>query len=69
MVMDEKGQEVPLVDRQGKFVAEVVDFAGKFVKEEYYPEQVRNDPSFKSTDVLIAIKLKEDNLAFKVEKY
>lgn len=40
-----------------------------FVKEEYYDDATRNDPNFKPTDVLIAIKLKEDNKAFKVEKY
>ncbi|MEQ6168140.1 isoleucine--tRNA ligase [Ekhidna sp. MALMAid0563] len=69
MVKDEKGQDVPLVDKQGRFVEEVADFAGKFVKEEYYSDEERKDPDFKPTDVLIAIKLKEDNKAFKVEKY
>lgn len=69
MVKDEKDQDVPLVDKQGRFVAEVTDFAGKFVKEEYYSDEERNNPDFKPTDVLIAIKLKEDNKAFKVEKY
>jgi isoleucyl-tRNA synthetase len=69
MVLDDQGLEVPLVDRKGCFVAEVTDFAGKYVREEYYPDTVRQDPNFKSTDVLIAIKLKEENLAFKVEKY
>ncbi len=69
MIVDESGQEVPLVDKQGKFVKEVTDFAGKYVKEEYYPDEVRNQPDFKPTDVLIAVKLKEDNKAFKVEKY
>jgi isoleucyl-tRNA synthetase len=69
MVLDDQGLEVPLVDRKGCFVAEVTDFAGKYVREEYYPDPIRKDPNFKSTDVLIAIKLKEDNLAFKVEKY
>lgn len=69
MVKDEKDQDVPLVDKQGRFVQEVTDFAGKFVKEEYYSDEERNDPDFKPTDVLIAIKLKEDNKAFKVEKY
>ncbi|WP_370088802.1 isoleucine--tRNA ligase [Ekhidna sp.] len=69
MVKDEKDQDVPLVDKQGRFVAEVTDFAGKFVKEEYYSDEKRNNPDFKPTDVLIAIKLKEDNKAFKVEKY
>jgi isoleucyl-tRNA synthetase len=69
MVLDEKGNEVPLVNKQGKFVDEVTDFAGRFVKEEYYSDEERNKPDFKPTDVLIAIKLKEDNKAFKVEKY
>ena len=69
MVLDDQGLEVPLVDRKGCFVTEVTDFAGKYVREEYYPDAVRQDPNFKSTDVLIAIKLKEENLAFKVEKY
>ncbi|HET8861136.1 isoleucine--tRNA ligase [Marivirga sp.] len=69
MVKDEQGKDVPLVDKQGKFVTEVTDFAGKYVKEEYYDDATRNDPDFKPTDVLIAIKLKEENKAFKVEKY
>ena len=59
----------PLVDKQGKFVAEVSDFAGCYVKEEYYSDAERQSPDFKPTDVRIAIKLKEDNKAFKVEKY
>ena len=69
MVLDDQGLEVPLVDRKGCFVAEVTDFAGKYVREEYYSDADRKDPDFKSTDVLIAIKLKEENLAFRVEKY
>ncbi|MGI4805233.1 MAG: class I tRNA ligase family protein, partial [Janthinobacterium lividum] len=69
LVRDENGKEVPLVNKQGKFVAEVTDFAGKFVKEEYYSDAERNNPDFKPTDVLIAIKLKEDNKAFDVKKY
>jgi len=69
MVLDDQGLEVPLVDRKGCFVTEVTDFAGKYVREEYYPDSVRQDPNFKPTDVLIAIKLKEENLAFRVEKY
>lgn len=69
MVKDEKGQDTPLVNKQGKFVSEVTDFAGRFVKEEYYSDEERSQSDFKPTDVLIAIKLKEDNKAFKVEKY
>jgi isoleucyl-tRNA synthetase len=69
MVTDERGNELPLVDRQGKFVDEVTDFAGRYVKEEYYSDEERKDPDFKPTDVLIAIKLKENNKAFDVKKY
>ena len=69
MVIDEKGNEFPLVDKQGRMVEEVTDFAGKYVKEEYYSDEERNNPDFRPTDVLIAIKLKEDNKAFDVKKY
>uniref|UniRef100_UPI0037BFB2D5 class I tRNA ligase family protein n=1 Tax=Daejeonella sp. TaxID=2805397 RepID=UPI0037BFB2D5 len=69
MVIDEKGNEFPLVDKQGRMVPEVTDFAGKFVKEEYYSDEERKNPDFRPTDVLIAIKLKEDNKAFDVKKY
>ena len=69
MITDEKGNELPLVDKQGRFVEQVSDFAGKFVKEEYYSDEERKDPAFRPTDVLIAIKLKEDNKAFEVKKY
>ena len=69
MVLDENGQEAPLVDKQGRFVKEVTDFAGKYVKEEYYDKATREAADFKPTDVLIAILLKESNKAFKVEKY
>ncbi|WP_298361447.1 isoleucine--tRNA ligase [Runella sp.] len=69
MVRDENGKEVPIVDRQGRFVKEVGEFGGRFVKEEYYSDQERSEVDFKPTDVLIAIKLKEENRAFKVEKY
>lgn len=68
-VRDENGIDVPIVDKQGKFVKEITDFAGKYVREEYYDNETRSNPDFKSTDVLIAIKLKEESKAFKVEKY
>jgi isoleucyl-tRNA synthetase len=69
MVQDETGKEVPLVDKQGKFVNEVTDFAGRYVKEEYYSNEERADEGFKPTDVLISIKLKTENKAFDVKKY
>jgi len=69
MVKDENGKEVPIVDRQGRFVKEITDYAGRFVKPEYYSQEEQDDPEFRPTDVLIAIKLKEEGKAFKVEKY
>ena len=69
MISDEKGNEFPIVDKQGRFVQEVTDFAGRYVREEYYSDEERRDPDFRPTDVLIAIKLKEDNKAFDVRKY
>jgi isoleucyl-tRNA synthetase len=69
MVKDETGKEVPIVDRRGRFVNEITDYAGRFVKPEYYSAEEQADPEFRATDVLIAIRLKEEGKAFKVEKY
>ncbi|MEJ6981770.1 isoleucine--tRNA ligase [Pedobacter sp. P351] len=69
LVTDENGKQQPLVNRQAKFVDEVTDFAGHYVKEEFYTDEERKSSDFKPTDVLIAIKLKEDNKAFDVKKY
>ena len=66
LVLDENGNAVPLVDLQGRFVAQMGDMAGKYVKNEYYNE---GEAPEKSVDVEIAIRLKEENKAFKVEKY
>ena len=62
-VKDTDGNNVPLVDKQGKFVKEVTDFAGMHVKtkeDQEHPE--------KSTDLAIALKLKKEGKAFKIEK-
>lgn len=69
MVKDELGKDVPLVNKQGKFVDEVTDFPGFYVKEEYYTAEERAAEGFKPTDVLISIKLKTENKAFDVKKY
>jgi isoleucyl-tRNA synthetase len=66
LVKDERGNLVPLVDLQGKFRPEMGELAGMFVKNEYYNE---SEAPEKSVDVQIAIKLKTENKAFKVEKY
>ncbi len=66
LVKDENDNLVPLVDLQGKFRREMGEFGGKYVKNEYYDE---GEAPEKSVDVELAIKLKEENRAFKVEKY
>ncbi|MGB2386031.1 MAG: isoleucine--tRNA ligase [Flavobacteriaceae bacterium] len=66
LVKDEDDNLVPLVDFQGRFRKEVSDFAGRYVKNEYYPD---GEVPEKSVDVELAIKLKIENKAFKVEKY
>ena len=66
LVLDENENPVPLVDLQGKFREEMKEWGGKYVKNEYYNDGEAPD---KSMDVLIAIKLKEENKAFIVSKY
>ena len=66
LVLDENGNPVPLVDLQGRFRPEMGEFGGKYVKNEYYAD---GEAPEKSIDVELAIKLKTENKAFKVEKY
>jgi isoleucyl-tRNA synthetase len=82
---DEAGNEMPTVDKKGKFVKEIGarlkegvskygikthkalgdnDF---FVKN--YTNEDESHADYKNTDVIISIILKEENKAFKVEKY
>src|SRR5690606_39208728 len=66
LVAHEHGNLVTLVDLQGRFRPEMAELAGKYVKNEYYED---GEAPEKSVDVEIAIRLKEDNRAFKVEEY
>lgn len=66
LVLDENGNAVPLVDLQGKFIQNLGEYSGKYVKNEYYND---GEAPERSADVEIAIQLKEENKAFKVEKY
>ncbi len=66
LVLNELGNPVPLVDLQGRFTSQMGEFAGKYVKNEYYDD---DEIPQKSVDVEIAIKLKIENRAFRVEKY
>jgi isoleucyl-tRNA synthetase len=56
-----------LVDKQGKFTTEMGEFAGRYVKNEYdlNPDNSKNE----SADISIIVKLKNENRAFKTEKY
>ena len=55
-----------LVNKQGQFVEGMGEFAGRYVKPEYDPNA---KPEDKPVDVDIAIKLKTENKALRVEKY
>ncbi|MBP7728766.1 MAG: class I tRNA ligase family protein, partial [Bacteroidia bacterium] len=65
-----------LVDKQGRFIAEVTDFAGEYVKEQYYTEEEKEaerkkqgGEKYLSVDDRIVIKLKKEGKAFKSERY
>jgi len=66
LVLDENGTPVPLVDLQGRFTSHMGEYGGKYVKNEYYND---GEAPERSVDVELAIRLKEENKAFKVEKY
>ncbi len=76
MVKDEAGKDMPLVDRKGRFVAEVTDFALEYVKADYYSDEEleterkkQGRDKYLSVDERISIKLKEENRAFNVQRY
>ena len=66
LIYNDNKELVPLVDFQGKFIDSLDEIGGKYVKNEYYSNE---DAPEKSVDVEIAIKLKQQNKAFRVEKY
>lgn len=84
-VKDEADNEVPTVDRKGKFIKEIGAHLKKGVEQynikthkpltendfyvKNYTDEDESNPDYKSTDVIISIILKEENKAFKVEKY
>lgn len=55
-----------LVDKKGKFVDGVGEFSGRYVKNEYDSSIPEGEDT---VDVDIAVKLKKENKAFKIEKY
>ncbi|MBU6205536.1 MAG: isoleucine--tRNA ligase, partial [Bacteroidetes bacterium] len=65
-----------LVDKQGRFTEAMGELAGEYVKEAYLSETEKEESikkqggeKYLSADERIAIKLKKENKAFKVEKY
>ncbi len=52
-----------MVDREGKFVEGMGEFAGRYVKN------YKDDPDYQDVNVDISVKLKKEGKAFKVEKY
>lgn len=74
-----------LVDKRGRFTDEVTDFAGEYVKEDYLTDAEKEEErkkqeeklkgivnkvdKYMSVDERIALKLKLENKAFKIEKY
>jgi isoleucyl-tRNA synthetase len=52
-----------MVDKQGKFVDGLGEFSNRYVKN------YKDDPTYVDLNVDIAVKLKKENRAFKVEKY
>ncbi|MGX7688372.1 isoleucine--tRNA ligase [Flectobacillus roseus] len=76
LVKDENGKEAPIVNRQGRFVAEITDFANEPVKEAYLSDEEKEierekqgRDKYLSVDERIAIKLKTENKAFNVQKF
>jgi isoleucyl-tRNA synthetase len=84
-VKDELGNEIPVVDRQGKFLPVVGEYLAEKMREhgitahktygvddffvKNYPKDDEAAADYKNTDVIISIILKNENKAFKVEKY
>jgi isoleucyl-tRNA synthetase len=85
LVRDENGHEVPTVDKKGKFVTAIgkhlqegiaryqIKTHKALTADDFYVKNYTNEdeahPDYKTTDVIISIILKEENKAFKVEKY
>lgn len=76
LVTGEDGKPMPLVDKRGRFVAAVTDFAGEPVKEQYLDDAEKESWRIKqgrdkylSVDERIGIKLKTENRAFNVQKF
>lgn len=52
-----------LVDKEGKFIEGVGEFSGRYVKD------YKNEPDYADVNIDIAVKLKKEDRAFRIEKY
>lgn len=68
-IQNKQGEKMPIVDRRGRFIAAITDFAGAYVKEAYVPETMRKQADYLPVDIRIVRKLKEENKAFWAEKH
>ncbi|MCR5888096.1 isoleucine--tRNA ligase [Hymenobacter sp. J193] len=67
LVTDDQGKIGPVVDRTGRYVAQMGEFGGRWVKN--YDGHDQSGADYKTLDESIAIRMKGDGTAFKVEKY
>ncbi|TGD77984.1 isoleucine--tRNA ligase [Hymenobacter wooponensis] len=67
IVTDAEGKPTPVVDRTGRYVPQMGEFGGRWVKN--YDGHDQSGADYKTLDESIAIRMKSDGTAFKVEKY
>ncbi|GAA4351396.1 isoleucine--tRNA ligase [Hymenobacter saemangeumensis] len=67
LVADAEGKLGPIVDRTGRYVPQMGEFGGRWVKN--YDGHDESAADYRTLDVDISVRLKERNRAFKVEKY
>ncbi|SHK16490.1 isoleucine--tRNA ligase [Hymenobacter psychrotolerans] len=67
LVADDEGKLGPIVDRTGRYVPQMGEFGGRWVKN--YDGHDQSGADYKTLDESIAIRMKGDGTAFKVEKY
>lgn len=68
-ITDQQGTALPIVDKQGRFVPQITDFAHCYVKDAYMPQALRNKPDYQSTDLRICLKLKKENKAYRIASH
>jgi isoleucyl-tRNA synthetase len=67
MVADDQGKLGPIVDRTGRYVAQMGEFGGRWVKN--YDGHDQSGADYKTLDESIAIRMRTNGTAFKTEKY